>query len=498
MLDLLRVTLQDKVHLSASIYDIAACALCEGVSSANCVSWLATYYETHGEWGESFSWQDKYLCTYSAALALLVGKETSLANVALQSLDSIPDLFPDNWTSNFGGLIAALDTFAEKRLQFRIIHPLQVQAAISYDTSKWTKIIQHDQFYNATTSIAGFFAEWAYVIPDIDVARIVESFQAENGSITDSPGASAFCLLACDEVGLTGDRVDRLRDYINRINPHRQDIGTLDQAPHFVTAWSLFNLDPQTISTLPKQASIAKLRKATAPGKLVSICDGSQTFPGDMDTTACAVLALNLPPSERRDIFLAFDEMFEEHHYQTFRYERTASVTTNVHVVAAWPDNPHTPAILNWLDQQIAEANGSPTCKWHTSPYYTLSEIGRLFVDVNHPIALKLAKQAGQMLLKTQQSNGGWGWQEVTGEETCYAILALNRLRQYHFVDKHQVASALDRARQFLLQHPSDHRKLWVGKTLYYVKPLERWLRYLALTTGSNFAENQAQASLSA
>jgi halimadienyl-diphosphate synthase len=490
MLDNLHTTLQARDHLSSSIYDIAACALLEGPAQSVCLHWLIDTYDKFGYWGENLSWQDRYLCTYSAAIAMLVGGQTALAREALAALPKIPKCYPDNRTANFGGLIAAVDAYAERRLKFGFNHPAVVQKVIEYDYAKWRSIVHHEMFYDPRISTAGFFAEWCYLIPQIDPVRILDSFQVDNGSISNSPGASAFCLLSCEEVGLLTPQVTDLRQYIDQVNPYQREIGILDQAPNFVTAWALLFMDQPQLADTPEFEAIQSLRKAVArPKTMLSICAGSTTFPGDMDTTACALIGLNLPYKDRQHIMQSFDDMFETDHYLTFSYERTPSVTTNVHAVAAWPENPKTSAILEWIEWQIAAANGFPICKWHCSPYYSLSEIGRLFAEIDHSVARRLAHQAGMTLLKTQDYAGGWGWQGVTCEETSYAILALEKLRDHGLIDHANATGAISRAKQFLTKQPPDYRSLWIGKSLYHVKPLERWLRSLALGIESDRVE---------
>jgi hypothetical protein len=50
--------------------------------------------------------------------------------------------------------------------------------------------------------------------------------------------------------------------------------------------------------------------------------------------------------------------------------------------VAAWPENPHASVILDWIAKEMTKANDLPHCKWHSSPFYTLGEIARLFADL--------------------------------------------------------------------------------------------------------------------
>jgi hypothetical protein len=326
MFENLNTTLQARDHLSASIYDIAACALHEGPAQSVCLHWLADTYEKYGYWGENLSWQDRYLCTYSAGIAMLVAGQMGLAEEALASLPKIPTCYPDNRTANFGGSLAAFDTYATRRLRYPIEHPGVVMKAIQYDAAKWNTIVHHEGFYDPRISTLGFFAEWSYINPEIDLNRLLDNFQVDNGSISNSPGASAFCLLACEEAGLNTGQVAALRQYIEQINPYQREIGILDQAPNFVTAWSLLFLDNTLAANAPDFDSIRNLRQTVMRSRtMLSICEGSTTFPGDMDTTACALIGLNLPNKDRQRIMRSFDEMFDADHYLTFSFERMST-----------------------------------------------------------------------------------------------------------------------------------------------------------------------------
>ncbi|MBE7512337.1 MAG: response regulator [Anaerolineales bacterium] len=473
----LECALNDPDHLSPSAYDIAAAALYNGQQRTLALRWLLKYENSDGTWGDAFSWQYLYLCTYAAALALYVGGERHHAEKALQRLPTIPTSFPSNWTINFGGQIAALDAYAEAELGLRVSHPPEVQKDIDYDRLKWTKLITLDLFYDPAISLAGFFGEWVYTLRErIDLPRLLCHFQVENGSLSNSPSSSVFFLLACDALGFTNPSLERLRLYVQNMNPFLGQMGTLDQAPHFATAWLLLFNDPAR-EAIPDIEPVAVLRRALQPyGKLISTA-GNSTFPGDVDTTSGAVIALNLPTEERAAIMGALEDMFECDHYLTFRHERTPAVTTNVHAVAAWAENPHTPAILDWIAGEMVETNGFPRCKWHVSPYYTLGEIGRLFAPLHHPTAQKLAVNAGEIFLNQQLPSGGWGFYSATSEETCYALLALEALREAKLLEHMRVTKALARGVDFLNSHDPDYSALWIGRSLFYVPPLERWLR---------------------
>ncbi|MBE2194565.1 MAG: response regulator [Anaerolinea sp.] len=476
-------------HLSPSIYDIAVSAFHKGPQQQLALRWLGEFRNSDGSWGDDVSWQYRYLCTYAAALAFLTAGQDTLGTSIISLLPEMPVSFPSNWTINFGGQIVALDTYAQKVLGIHLTHPPEVQSDMNYDRKKWEMLVGFNQFYNPNISLAGFFGEWVYVLyPKLDLSQLLEHFQETNGSMSHSPSSSVFYLMACDAAGFNNARVEHLRQYVEHMNPFQGHMGTLDQAPYFAAAWLLLFTDSDE-SPIPDHPSVKALRDAIyREGHLISTA-GDSTFPGDVDTTSTAIIALNLPTEERARIMSGLEDMFENDHYLTFRHERTSAVTTNVHAVAAWPENPHTPAILGWIAGEMRRSLHLPRCKWHLSPYYNLGEMARLFAVIDHPTATQIALDAGHMLLEHQLPTGGWGIQNATTEETCYAVLALDKLRKVGLLDHTRVSIALERAETFLYRHEPDYSSLWVGKSLYYVPPVERWLRHLSAKITSSAAK---------
>jgi len=94
--------------------------------------------------------------------------------------------------------------------------------------------------------------------------------------------------------------------------------------------------------------------------------------------------------------------------YTTYQYEVNPSVTTNVHMIGAWPENDKNAKILDWLSTEMDD-RGAVTCKWHVSYLYATAELLRLFARLEIPSARELARRAALCLLDSQHSDGGWG-----------------------------------------------------------------------------------------
>ena len=117
---------------------------------------------------------------------------------------------------------------------------------------------------------------------------------------------------------------------------------------------------------------------------------------------------------------------------------------------------------------------------------------GRLFCDASARNATgSLTLKIWSEVLETQKEIGSWGVSGSTIEETAYAVLGLAAVfemterdlehdRRYRYFAK-AVHGALDKARQFMDQMPSSPN-LWIGKSLYCVKPLVPILKAIAVS----------------
>ncbi|MFD0357733.1 hypothetical protein ACFVHW_28955 [Streptomyces sp. NPDC127110] len=473
--------------LSPSLYDIAVVSLVTGAQQAPCVDWLLEHATTAHTWGTSRSWFDAYLSTYAAAVAL---RNAGMPQPADRAYAALPGMAPAGpsptpETLTFGGLVDTLDRIGTARGWPLPDHPAPVRAIMDRERTKWERMRMWPDFYNPSLSIAGYCAERVYGDPAVDAARFLESFQAPNGSIANSPGASAVFLLECERRSGQFDagRLDRLRQYLHSRVP--ENIGYLDRVPHFVTAWTVMfqrELGPAESPPCAPHALDELSRDLFHPSGLLCTVGAGATIPGDTDSTACGAIAATIagrpaPKAAALDMMIGSGGA-----YRTFLFEHDPSLTTNIHMAALLDlegDHGRLLPVLRWLHQQTTQ-HPALVCKWHLSPAYMLGEMARVMSRIDHPLARSLCAGASERLSRTQNSDGGWGVDGSTAEEAAYAAIGLAAAAEHGLAGGDRERT-LRRAHGFLSTHEPQLTPLWLGKTLYCVQPLVHVLHTVAM-----------------
>jgi hypothetical protein len=169
--------------------------------------------------------------------------------------------------------------------------------------------------------------------------------------------------------------------------------------------------------------------------------------------------------------------------------ESNPSVSTNAHILEAFSNymvrcrwslpkyQQASAKILTYL-LSVQRQDGCWFDKWHASPYYattcTVLAIRR-FARNDTVYALK---RAISWVLRTQRSDGSWGFWRGTLEETAYALkmLLLVGLEE----DSPAIRQAVRRGKRFLAKHlnvPANdpvHMPMWHGKELYQPQRIVR------------------------
>jgi hypothetical protein len=207
-------------------------------------------------------------------------------------------------------------------------------------------------------------------------------------------------------------------------------------------------------------------------------------LPPDADDTATALTALARLGSPRSpDCLWAYLE--PDGHFACFFDERTASSTTNAHVLQALgaclrPCSRHVPAMRRltaWLCD-IQEADGSWRDKWHASAYYATACCALALAEHGGDRAGDPLRKAVRWILSTQRPDGSWGRWAGTCEETAYAVQVLSRSQGANDLIDRAVAKGCLR----LLRGDSDpHPALWHDKDLYTPVRIVRAERLAAL-----------------
>jgi halimadienyl-diphosphate synthase len=170
-------------------------------------------------------------------------------------------------------------------------------------------------------------------------------------------------------------------------------------------------------------------------------------LPADVDDTAVVLTVLN-----RSGIPTLLDPLWgflESDHFVSYAGERTASTSSNAHVLEALLSSPAPLAtdqdgshryrlIVDRLVEYLLQARESSaagswwTDKWHQSPYYATLSCILALCRVPDPAVHQELRPALGWLLETERPGGGWGEDgssNATAEETAYGLLALRALR---------------------------------------------------------------------
>jgi halimadienyl-diphosphate synthase len=295
------------------------------------------------------------------------------------------------------------------------------------------------------------------------------------GSVGASPAATATWLAAhepADRDRAAIGYLEALTDQYQGPVPSVVPIGTFEIA--WVGAWLLeAGLAVPSHFRTVLSSSLGPAGTSGGPG-----------LPPDADTTSVVLAVLSrLGHEPDLDCLLPYDG---GGHFRTWAGERTASVTTNAHVLDALGDRltrrralagrygGARRRVVAWLIGQ-QRADGSWTDKWHASPFYATACCTLALSRFGGAGARPAVARAVRWLVETQRPDGSWGHWRSTAEETAYAIHALAGRR--HAVRDRGVAGAVNRGRGWLLgwtgggpdraTPDGDEPALWHDKDLY-------------------------------
>jgi hypothetical protein len=198
----------------------------------------------------------------------------------------------------------------------------------------------------------------------------------------------------------------------------------------FERAWVLTSLASARIDVDVPIALLSSLQGALGPAG----ASGGQGLPPDADTTSATLHALAL-----HGFHQPLDYLYPyrtQTHFATWVDERTASPTTNAHVLEAFtnhtrrlgPTPLHTStieAIATWLCDQQDPQLGLWMDKWHASPYYATAACALSLSAVPTSRSQMAVRRAVDWILASQRSDGSWGRWGGTAEETAYALNVL-------------------------------------------------------------------------
>jgi halimadienyl-diphosphate synthase len=293
----------------------------------------------------------------------------------------------------------------------------------------------------------------------------IDSLRFANGSIHDSPAATAFCEVA-------GAGSPKGRDYLSSVLEYHQ--GTVPNVAPFEVYeinWALLHLylaEDLTQFREVVQPLLDKVKAIWGPEGLGI----TREFPPDLDNTAATYTLLS---SFGDTPDLAALEVYEEpDHFRCYRYERNISLDVHTHLVLALrqaPDFPRRDDMLlkaiNILERYLQGV--FITDKWHVSPYYST---GHAVIALHGLIADHLIQNQINWLCDSQRADGSWTFYPscptAAIEETAHALLALLVVQERTGSIPHDT---IKRGMEFLVTHYHSHADLpalWVEKTIYH------------------------------
>jgi halimadienyl-diphosphate synthase len=291
----------------------------------------------------------------------------------------------------------------------------------------------------------------------------VEKLRFANGSIHNSPAATAFC-----EVAGAGSSLGR--DYLSSsLEYYRGAVPTFAPFDLYEISWSLLHLHlAEDLKQFQHAAEplIKRLELDWGP-EGIGI---TKEFPVDLDNTAAAYMLLStLGNGPEPRVFETFEE---EDHFRCYRFERDLSLDVHTRLIMALRQTPDFPRRDDMLLKAInilmrCLHPGYITDKWHVSPYYSTAHA---VIALSGLVADNLINDQIHWLCRTQQPDGRWTFYPhlpaAALEETAHALLALLVVQKRKGIIPDDI---IKRGMGYLKANYHDHQTLpalWIAKTV--------------------------------
>ncbi|MCA9912460.1 MAG: hypothetical protein KC496_03895 [Anaerolineae bacterium] len=456
-------------RMASTAYDTAWVAMLAKDGYAigeRALDWLRENQLPDGTWGvqEPVYYYDRLVSTLAAIIAFsvagdLIGQDAARVFRAQSALQSVlPNLTESNMMETIGAevLIPSLFDVVEEYNLGERWHDAEYERLMQQRERKLSRLpsgmINRKITLNFSAEMAG--SQYQHLLD-------VKHLQEENGSIGDSPAATAYFLQAIDP-----GNAEALAYLEKTANPEDGGFPNVYPFDMFELSWALWNLDLAGIQEHADllaqcQQHLDFIENAWDPEQGAAFAANYGVLDGDGTSMAYEVLA-----RYGRDVQV--DPVFNyerETHFVTYPNESNLSLSVNIHVLSALKfagyqvDDASVAKIRKLLEDQKKGAFWSD--KWHHSPYYTTSHIIITAADYMDD----LAENAVQWILETQNANGSWGFQVETVEETAYCLQALCI---WHKAGHAIPSTSIQRGQAWLRKHYNEpYHSLWIGKCLY-------------------------------
>lgn len=456
--------------------------------SSQALEWLCENQLPDGSWGakEPFYYHDRVISTLSAMIALTHRGRRSKDRIQIEkgllALEKITNGAALGLEADFNGATVGFEmivpTLVEEAENLGIINSQgqTILGRLGQQRSIKLKLINGKMINRNMT--AAFSAEMAGA--DGQHMLDIDNIQEKNGSIGHSPSATAYY-----SVFIRPDDTKALNYLKKFVNP---SVGAPDLIPFetFEANWVLWNLALVNNNWHKKldadfQRALGILKQAWQPGRGIALSSDYSVPDGD-DTFISHELFSTFDSSSDIKAVLAFENC---EHFCAYPYEAHSSNSVNIHALRTLHqagyaiDSPEIQKIVRFLENNRNPA-GYWLDKWNLSPYYTTAHA----IIVCSGFANSLVSKSVEWILQTQNSDGSWGYQFPTAEETAYCIQALIIWREY---SANVPSDVIKNAVTWLKDHTDPpFPPLWMGKGLYTPELIVRStiLSALALENG--------------
>lgn len=436
--------------------------------SARALEWLAENQLADGSWGAErpVYYHDRVVSTLAAMIALTyrgqrshdrariergltaLGKMTSGMTGKLQQDSNGP-------TVGFEMIVPTLVSEAQS-LGLLNSHGDQILEVLDQQRKTKLGLLQGKMINRDIT--AAFSAEMAGV--DGQHMLDVENLQESNGSVGHSPSATAYFALNVRPGN------EQALEYLHNVTDVGGGIPDLMPFDIYEALWVLWNFslvdgwDQETIALF--QPLLNSLRQGWKSDRGIGFSVGYSVPDADNTSFTYEVLSRFGDPPDIETV-LAFEE---DGNFRTYRYESHSSPSVNIHALGALRqagfDNTSSTIqkILVYLKKTRIQ-NAFWFDKWNLSPYYTTAHA----IIACAGFANELIRSSVEWMLQTQNSDGSWGFQFPTAEETAYCIQALEVWRRRGGDVPRMI---VQKAYKWLKENGQPpYPPLWIGKGLY-------------------------------
>jgi halimadienyl-diphosphate synthase len=463
-------------RMSSTAYDTAWVARLGEVDqdlSNQAMEWLGENQLPDGSWGakDIFYYHDRVISTLAAMIALtqrgrraydklqiekgLIALER-ITSGATQGLASDPN----GATVGFEMIAPTLVAEAEKLGIIKQQGERILGRLSSMRTQKLSKLAGRKINRYVTPA---FSAEMAGL--DGQHMLDIENLQEANGSIGQSPSATAYYVSSVRN----GDSLG--------INYIKQAIGIDKGAPDlfpfdvYERAWVLWNLslvDHWSKDThLLMTPHFEYLKNSWKTGSGIGF-SAEYSIPDGDDT----IITYELLKKNGYEIDIESVLNFEEPEYfRCYYLEVGVSPSVNIHALMALHEyglelsHPTIQKIFGFLESQKNDMYWVD--KWNSSPFYSSAH----YVIACSMYKYEMAKNTVDWIIKSQRPDGSWGHFHPTAEETAYCLQALCLWNKKFGVPN----NVIQKGRAWLIEHLAPpYPPIWIGKGLYSAELVAR------------------------